>query len=88
MSDDAGSSGRAISQVTLDGEEIDAKRVTCTKYPGCERETEYVVEVLSYELGEEIEVKCCEDCRDEFAEWVDSEKIREMTRAERWDDGA
>jgi hypothetical protein len=77
-------SGRGISQATLDGEQIDAERVTCTKYPGCGREAEYVVEVLSYKVGEEIEVECCERCRDEFAEWVDSEKIREMTRAERW----
>lgn len=73
-----------VQQVTLGGGEVDVEPVACEKYQGdvC-GPAEYAVDVLSYEVGHEITIKCCQSCRDEFAEWVDSDKIRELRRAER-----
>lgn len=75
--------------MTLSGQEIEAERVTCEKYGGehAELEADYLVEAFDTTLGEDIEVRCCESCKDEFAEWVDPSKIRELRPSERWDDG-
>lgn len=60
------------TQLTLTGSEMDIDAVTCEKYGGKHQrqKAEYVVEVLDTTLGEEIEVRCCESCKDEFADWV------------------
>lgn len=77
-----------VQQVTLGGDELAVDPFPCEKYQGdvC-GPARYAVDVLSYEVGHEITIKCCQSCRDEFAEWVDASKIRELTRAERLDDG-
>lgn len=84
MSDE---SSAEVVQSTPEGGEIGAERVTCTKYGGKHQQVEgdYAVEVYDKTVGREVTVICCESCKDEFAEWVDSDKIRELSVRERWD---
>lgn len=82
-----GAGPSATPQLTLTSEKIDAERVTCEKYGGKHHEVEadYVVEVYDKEIGAEVEVRCCESCKDEFSEWLKPAKIRKLRLAERWE---
>lgn len=71
------------TQLTLTGEQMDVRRVGCGKYRACDADAEYAVDVLDTKVGQEVTVRCCTSCKREFAEWVDSENIRELSRSER-----
>lgn len=70
-------------QQTLSGEVVEVASIECEKSGVCSNDAEYVVDALSYILGKEMAVKCCETCKDEFAEWTPPRKVRELAKHEK-----
>ncbi len=72
-----------MSQQTLDGDTTEMDRVTCESLDGCEQPAVAMLETLVYGEGI-VEERACEYCRDEFLEWADEDRVRDLRASERW----
>lgn len=78
----------AVSQQTLEGDELEYDPPECDIYPGCRGDGEYrLVDVLAHDETNALTnmtLIACESCTDEYLEHGDEEKVEEIPLHERW----